>query len=210
MTIARLPASNRQVRDLATPGLTVGVGSPNRPALTNLKVDGWVVCDCGDLDRAGDWLSCRNGAYCRNAAYLTPVYSSLERALEATSARAEKWAEAILPGQPGRLTQVDPLRLTVRRLEVPCFRGRDYRERPCGLMDAIGELRNGDGREAAWREILEQRDQDQIEGALLAGGYGTRGNLFLFRSARKRVTVLSIAKEFEWQDPRHRDDGDPA
>lgn len=176
-----------------------------RPPVRSLAAQGFVICDAGlidrnlpELDRAGDWMKCVRGERCPGRAYLTPVYTSIEYALEAVPARAERFANLVLPGQHRTITRGEPLRLEVCSLRVEDFLGRDYTTAPCELPDALRDLRFGRGGEPAWLEMHRQRETERIQGALLPGGFGALGNLFLFLSAGRCIRELQVVEEILW------------
>jgi hypothetical protein len=176
-----------------------------RPPVRSLATRGFVICDAElidrdtpELDRAGDWMKCVRGECCPGRAYLTPVYTSVEYALEAVPARAERYAKRVLPAQHRTITRGEPLRFEICSLLVEDFLGRDYTSAPCGLPDALRDLRHGSGGELAWLEMHRQRETERIEGALLPGGFGALGNLFLFLSAGRCIRELHVAEEIRW------------
>jgi hypothetical protein len=170
-----------------------------RPPLRRQSVEGYVLLDNADLDRAGDCsgeLGENTFPYC---AYLTPVYSTPGYAREAAPAHAARLAERITPWRVRALTEREPISLTVCRIEVSRFLGRDYRRQSCGLSGALEELREGDGSGPAWRELRDQLEADRIDGALLQGGFGTNGQLFLFLAARERIRAIEVVDELDWR-----------
>jgi len=87
--------------------------------------------------------------------------------------------------------------MAIHRLIADAFLGLDYRAHPCGLANALSELRGGDGSEAAWRELERQRVEDDVQGALLAAGYGITANLVLFVTGRSCVREFERVEEIE-------------
>ena len=170
------------------------------PPLERVGIEGFVLCDFEDLDRAGDWIRCPRGPGCPNQAFLTNVYASERLAHESLDRRARLASERILPAHPAALTRVEPLRFEIRCLVAEGFLGRDYRSTPCGMPHATQDLRNGHGNEPAWQEVRRQRDEECVEGVLLPGGPGVRAALFLFVSAAHCVRRLEPVAAVDWSD----------
>ena len=168
-----------------------------RPPRQTLYAEGFAVSDYNDLDRAGDWLNCMCEA-CRNRAYLTLLYPDAASAVEAVPERAVALARALLSSRPKQLTLVNPLVFYVWRVEVAGFIGRDYRSGGCGVPESSNQLRHGSGHEIAWCEIRRQRDDEEIEGALLPGAT-PGGELFLFVEAAHRVRRRELVQTVEWR-----------
>jgi hypothetical protein len=179
------------------------------PAAEPLDLEGYVITGGPDfeLERAGVCAGPRGENAHPDSAYLTPVYISDSYAREALSAHAQDFSKRVLPNRPRSLTQDDPLEFAISRIKISGLRGRDYRERPCGLRNALAELRDGSGNEAAWREVTRQREADEIEGLLLARSYGTVAQLFLFLAARGRIDVLEEVEKRSWSYQEVHSDG---
>ena len=168
------------------------------PPLEALSIEGYVICDCDDLDRAGDWLRCARGPACPNRAYMSTVYRSESVVRENLDRRAWTAGKRILPSRPAALTVPEPLYLHIHRLQAEGFLGRGAA--PCGLPDATRDLRRGHGEEPAWREIQRQRDEEGVEGALLPGGPDATGTLFLFLSAAHCIKTLDLVDTVAWTE----------
>ena len=130
---------------------------------------------------------------------LTPVYTCQDYAEEALPARAERFARGVLPAQHRILTRREALRFQICSLTVAELYARDYRGKPCGLNDALLELRCGDGGGPAWRELRRQRAGEDVQGALLPGCFGTHGNLFMFVSAKLCIRELEVVEDLSWR-----------
>lgn len=172
----------------------------SKPPVERLRIEGHVICDYGDMDRAGDWLRCRRGPTCPNGAYMATVYPSEAAAEGHIDRRGRSTSERVLGSRPSALTRPEPLRFHIRHLLAEGFLGRDYRAMPCGLRDATRDLRQGHGEEPAWLEIQRQRDEEDVEGALLPGGPDATGTLFLFVSAADRIQALELIKTISWSE----------
>jgi hypothetical protein len=177
-----------------------------KPPIRRLAVAGFVIChnapgdgELPELDRAGDWIRCKRGDSCPERAYLTPVYTCRDYAEEAVPARAERFARGVLSAQHRILTKREALSFKICSLAVEGLYARDYCRNPCGLDDALLELRFGDGGGPAWRELHRQRAGEDVQGALLPGGFGTHCNLFMFLSAKLCIHELNVVEQVGWQ-----------
>jgi hypothetical protein len=170
-----------------------------------LSVDGYVIADNEDLDRAGDWFNCPEpDRPCKFRAYLTAVHATLEEAVASIDERAKRLAASTVTAvnQSHRLTREDPIPFYVHRLSASGIVGRDYRDGGCTVVDGLTQLRTGARDDSAWIEIDRQRVEESVEGALLPG-WGSTGELFLFVDAAHRIDSLTPVEKVCWRDERH-------
>ena len=153
---------------------------------------GFVICDHDRLDRAGDWTRCSHGPGCPYRAHLVSLYPTVHAAADAIEARADEIARAIWPSDPGRV--LGDLELSVRYLDASRILGRDYRHEPVGMSPVMDELRSGAGDGPHWLEMKRQRDDEQVEGALLPGT-AAGGRLFVFADA-PLITLSPVIQTF--------------
>jgi hypothetical protein len=157
-----------------------------KPRVAQLEVDDYAIFDHADPDRAGPWID--HEPEDPNAAYLVDLYETPEQALAALRLRAERVATEIYPSRSKARLQpiVDEIanQLTVRRVATrEGVQGRDYRFCDCDeLPDALSQIRTGERSERAWCEILRQRANHDVDGALLPGPTPA-GSLFIFITA---------------------------
>ena len=170
------------------------------PPLTQLSVEGYAISDYNDLERAGSWLECLVQG-CRNRAYLTALHPTKADAIGAVALRGLALSQAVLPSRPAELTRRRPLRFNIWHVQAINILGRDYRDSGCHIPNASLQLREGRGTEPAWVEIQRQRDDEDVEGALLPG-LTSVGDMFLFVSAGARLRRREKVTTIEWSADR--------
>jgi hypothetical protein len=162
-----------------------------------LYVDGFAISDYRGLDRAGWWLDCAPG--CLNAAYMTPIFSTLADACASIADRGSALARSVYSRHPRGLSDLGGVTFFVYRVQSEAFYGPDYRVEMCELKDAAEQLRRGRGNEPAWREAVRLRRLCKVDGALLPGAT-EQGTLFLFLSAAARLGRPTLTQTVHWPD----------